>query len=291
MTRKPGLGKGLDALIPSSERTVPPETSLPDSVVSLIPTDSISPNPRQPRSLIDPSELSELADSIQQHGVIQPLILTQAAEIDQFILIAGERRWLAAQQAGLSLVPAIIREASEQQLVELALVENVQREDLEPLETAEAYRQLSEEFGLSHEEISTRVGKSRVSITNTLRLLKLPPKVKDALAAGLISAGHARALLALPAPNAQEAALSTIINHDLTVRQTEDLVRKLEGQKPDRPPKPSPRPEILALEDRLRQELGTKVVLNHRRKGGTLVIHYYSEEELNFLVDHILGDR
>jgi ParB family transcriptional regulator, chromosome partitioning protein len=291
MTRKPGLGKGLDALIPSGERMVPSETALPASVVSMIDIESISPNPRQPRALIDPSTLSELADSIQQHGVIQPLILTQAAEAGQFILIAGERRWLAAQQAGLSHIPAVVREANEQQLVELALVENVQRADLEPLETAEAYRQLAEEFNLSHEEISSRVGKSRVSITNTLRLLKLPTVVKNALAAGQISAGHARALLALPIPETQKIALQTIIKRDLTVRQTEDLVRKLGSRKSAPTSKPPPSPEIEALEDRLRQELGTKVVLNHRQKGGTLVIHYYSEEELNSIIDHILGDR
>lgn len=290
MTRKPGLGKGLDALLPSSEKISPSETALPASAVSMVPTDKISPNPRQPRTLIDPLELSELAGSIQQHGVIQPLIITQASEAGKFILIAGERRWLAARQAGLSHIPALVREANEQQLVELALVENVQRADLGPLETAEAYRQLSEEFELSHEEISKRVGRSRVSITNTLRLLKLPPEVRDVLAAGKISEGHGRALLALPTLEAQKAALQIILKRDLTVRQTEDLVRKLEGKQPPHQTKTTLSPEIIALEERLRQELGTKVVLNHRSKGGTLVIHYYSEEELDALIDHILRD-
>jgi ParB family transcriptional regulator, chromosome partitioning protein len=289
MTRKPGLGKGLDALIPTSDKAAVAETSLPASSISMVDVECISPNPRQPRTLLDPSELSDLATSIKQHGVIQPLILTQAAEAGQFIIIAGERRWLAASQAGISQIPAIIREANEQQLVELALVENVQRADLGPLETAEAYRQLSEDFELSHEEIATRVGKSRVAITNTLRLLKLPNEVKDALANGRISEGHGRALLTLPTAASQIAATQIILQRDLTVRQTEDLVRKLGVERIERPPKPPPKAEITALEERLRQRLSTKVVLKHQRKGGILAIHYYSEEELNSIVELILG--
>jgi ParB family chromosome partitioning protein len=190
----------------------------------------------------------------------------------------------------MNTVPAIIRDASDQQLVELALVENVQRADLEPLEAAEAYRQLAEEFELSHDEIAARVGKNRVTITNTLRLLKLPEAVKRALAEGKVSEGHARAILALPTLEAQMAVLSTILKKELNVRQTEELVRKLAGSRPTPPPRPSPNPEALALEERLRQRLGTRVNLNHRRRGGTLVIHYYSEEELNSLVSLILGE-
>jgi ParB family transcriptional regulator, chromosome partitioning protein len=289
MTRKPGLGRGLDALIPTSERATMTETALPDSSIAMIATECISPNPRQPRTRIDGSELSDLARSITQHGVIQPLIVTQAAETGQYILIAGERRWLAARQAGISQIPAIIREANEQQLVELALVENVQRADLGPLETAEAYRQLSEDFNLSHEEISTRVGKSRVAITNTLRLLKLPNEVKEALATGQISAGHGRALLTLPTPAAQITATKIILQRDLTVRQTEDLVKKMGVEKTERPFKPPPLAEISAIEEKLQQKLNTKVMLKRRRKSGVLTIHYYSEEELNSIIDQILG--
>jgi ParB family transcriptional regulator, chromosome partitioning protein len=289
MTRKPGLGRGLDALIPTSERATMTETALPDSSIAMIATECISPNPRQPRTRIDGSELSDLARSITQHGVIQPLIVTQAAETGQYILIAGERRWLAARQAGISQIPAIIREANEQQLVELALVENVQRADLGPLETAEAYRQLSEDFNLSHEEISTRVGKSRVAITNTLRLLKLPNEVKEALATGQISAGHGRALLTLPTPAAQITATKIILQRDLTVRQTEDLVKKMGVEKTERPFKPPPLAEISAIEEKLQQKLNTKVMLKRRRKGGVLTIHYYSDEELNSIIDQILG--
>lgn len=282
MARRSGLGRGLDALIPGDDR--------PHSGVSEIPVGQIIPNPRQPRLRFDPQELAELAASIRQHGVIQPLIVSESEAPDQYVLIAGERRLLAARQAGLETVPAILREAGDQQRLELALIENVQRADLSPLEAAEAYRQLSDDFHLSHEEIAARVGKSRTAVTNTLRLLKLPTEVQEALSAGQISEGHARALLALPTPQAQNAALQTILSHELNVRQTEDLVRKLTGQKVVVLPKPASPPEIVALEERLRTCLGTKVNLKRSRKGGTLVIHFYSDEELNALVEQIMGE-
>jgi ParB family chromosome partitioning protein len=290
MTKKTGLGKGLDALIPPGEFLPAGEAALQAGGVIEIPVGNIDPNPHQPRSHMDPEKLNELAASIREHGIIQPIIVTQGALPDHYTLVTGERRLLAARQAGLETIPAILREATEQQRLELALIENVQRTDLGPLEAAEAYRQLDEEFGLSHEEIAVRVGKSRVTITNTLRLLKLPTVVRQALAEERISEGHARALLALPTPQAQTAALQTILKHDLNVRQTEELVRKLCGEKPQKLPKPAPPPEIAAIEERLRTHLGTKVTLNHHRKGGTLVIHYYSEEELDALVRHIIGE-
>lgn len=190
MARRTGLGRGLDALIPGGEQAVP-------SGVMQVPVDKIRPNPRQPRTRFNPEELEELAASIREHGVIQPLILTQDQQLGDYLLIAGERRWLAARQAGLESVPALVREASDQQRLEVALIENVQRADLTPLEAAEAYRQLADEFNLSHEEISARVGKSRVAVTNTLRLLKLPQAVLQALSDNHITEGHARALLAL----------------------------------------------------------------------------------------------
>jgi ParB family chromosome partitioning protein len=283
MARRTGLGKGLDALIPGGE------SALPASDVTLLPTDRISPNPRQPRSRFDAEELAELAASIREHGVIQPLIVARGEQSGHYTLIAGERRLMAARQAGLQEIPVILREASEQQLVELALVENVQRADLGPLEAAEAYRQLAEEFDLSHEEIASRVGKSRAAITNTLRLLKLPSDIQQALAEEAITEGHARALLALPTPQSQSAALNNILKNELNVRQTEELVRRLSGHLPDNLPKPSPPPEVKAIEERLRQRLGTRVTLNRRGKSGRLVIHYYSDEELNALIDLILG--
>jgi ParB family chromosome partitioning protein len=284
MARKSGLGRGLDALIPRGER------SLPAAGVVQVSVDLIEPNPRQPRTRLDESELAELAVSIQEHGIIQPVIVTRGREPEKYYLIAGERRWKAAIQAGLETIPALVREATEQQRLLWALIENVQRADLSPLESAEAFRQLSEDFGLSHAEIAIRVGKSRVTVTNTLRLLKLPLVIQQALAKGLIREGHGRALLALPTVQGQTAALQTVLNQALSVRQTEKLVQKLSGQKPAPRPRPTPSPELIALEERLRDRLGTKVRLTQSRRGGTLIIHYYSDEELNALVDNILGD-
>jgi ParB family chromosome partitioning protein len=293
MSKKSGLGKGLDALIPAAGEFAPEAGSFlpgPGAVEATI--GDIRPNPRQPRAQIDDVELAELAASIRENGIIQPLIVTQdQQQPGKYVLIAGERRLRAARLAGLASVPIIVREASEQQRLELALIENVQRADLTPLETAEAYRQLAEEFHLSHEEIASRVGKSRVTVTNTLRLLNLPASVRQVLAEAKITEGHARALLALPTAQAQLAALQTILRHELNVRQTEELVRKLSGEKPEHHAKPAPPPEIAALEERLRGRLGTKVTLNPRSKGGTLVIHYYSDEELDTLVNRILGEQ
>jgi ParB family chromosome partitioning protein len=289
MTKKTGLGRGLDALIPSGDFT--PE-SLPEpssSGYELLLITAISRNPRQPRSQMDQEELAELAASIRENGILQPLIVTPGDEKGNYTLIAGERRLLAAGIAGLDSVPVIIREASEQKLLELALIENVQRTDLTPLEAAEAYRQLADDFNLSHEQIAQQLGKSRVSITNTLRLLKLPDDVRQSLANGEISEGHARVLLGLPTTQAQSAALQTIIKHELNVRRTEDLVHKLLGQRPPPETKSNPKPDVTYLEERLRQRLGTRVILHPRKKGGTLVIHYYSEEELDALILRILG--
>jgi ParB family chromosome partitioning protein len=285
MAKKTGLGRGLDALIPGGE----PEQPAAGAITLLL--DQISPNPRQPRHRFDQEELDELAASIREHGVIQPLIVTQVEGLQAYTLIAGERRLIAARLAGLDRVPVIVREASGEQLLELALVENVQRADLGALEAAEAYRQLAEDFGLSHEEIARRVGKSRVAVTNTLRLLKLPETVQKALAEQRISEGHGRALLALSTPHTQAAALQTILRHELNVRQTEDLVRRLSGEKTPLPVKPAPPAEVSALEQRLQTSLGTRVNLNHRRKGGTITIHYYSDEELNVLVERLLGEE
>lgn len=284
MSKRSGLGKGLDALLPTTE------SSLPESGIRHIPTTQISPNPRQPRSRFDEQELKELAESIREHGVIQPLILTQGDSAEEFIIIAGERRLMAAQLINLAEVPAIVRGASDQELVEIALVENVQRADLGPLETAEAYRQLSEDFKLSHEVIAARVGKNRVTVTNSLRLLKLPEDVKQSLASAEISEGHARTLLTLPSAEAQSAALKTIIKYDLNVRQTEELVRKLSGDKPHKREARTPDPEIKAIEEQLRQRLGTRVSLSQKSKGGTLTIYYYSAEELDTILDLILSE-
>lgn len=282
--KRSGLGKGLDALIPGGE------SATPGGAVQYVPIEAIRPNPRQPRSQVDETKLEELAASIREHGVLQPLIVRQGEQEGEYILIAGERRWRAAQRAGLQRVPVLVREVTEQQQLELALIENIQRDDLNPLETAEAYRQLHEEFGLSHEEIAQRVGKSRVAVTNTLRLLKLAPAVKEALLAGRISEGHARALLGLPTPQAQSAALESVLRRGLTVRQTEELVRHLTGGRKTSPSKPAPAPEVRDLEERLRRSLGTRVSLQGDLRRGRIVIHYYSEEELEALLEKLTGE-
>jgi ParB family chromosome partitioning protein len=291
MTKKTGLGRGLDALIPAGEFAPESPTTPPTSSLETLAIVNISRNPRQPRSQMDQEELSELAASIRENGILQPLIVTAADEPDKYILIAGERRLLAASMAGLETVPVIVREASEQQRLELALIENVQRADLTPLEAAEAYRQLADDFNLSHEQIAQQLGKSRVAITNTMRLLKLPEDVRHSLTVGEITEGHARALLSLPSSQAQSAVLHTIIKHELNVRKTEDLVRKFLGERPPAQEKPAPKPDVTFLEERLQERLGTRVSLHPRKKGGTLVIHYYSDEELDALIIRILGQN
>lgn len=288
MARRPGLGRGLDALIPGSDEQAGRKPSASGGGVTQIPIDQIQPNPQQPRSEMNAEALEELAASIREHGIIQPLIVSPASEPDRYTLIAGERRLRAATLAGLTMVPAILRTVNELEQLELALIENVQRADLTPLETAEAFRQLADNFSLTHEQIAERVGKSRVSVTNTLRLLNLPEQVRRALADGLISEGHARALLGLPTAQAQKAALGTVLNLGLNVRQTETLVKKLSGERPPAKPKAEATPEVKALESRLRSFFGTKVNLNNGKKGGSLVIYYYSDEELNTILDKIL---
>ena len=245
MAKKGGLGRGLGALIPG-------ENGPSGSDMAYIPADQVIPNPRQPRGVMDDQSLEELAESIREHGILQPLIVSPQPGTNQFVLIAGERRLRAARIAGLAQVPVIIRQASDQERLELALIENIQRADLTPLETAEAFQLLSDEFGLRHEDIAVRVGKSRESVSNTLRLLKLPEEVKQALRAGSISEGHARALLGLNNSIAQVSALKTVLEHKMTVRQTEELVKMLSGVRPSRKPQKVASPEVLALEERLR---------------------------------------
>jgi ParB family chromosome partitioning protein len=277
---KRGLGKGLEALIPV-------EGESGEAGVLEVPLTAIQPNPHQPRAPIRDQDLVELAASIQAHGIIQPLIVTREGE--GYRLIAGERRWRAARLAGLSTVPVIVKDAAPQEMLELALVENIQRADLNALEEATAYQQLIEGFGLTHEEVARRVGKSRAAVSNTLRLLKAAPPLQEALLHGKITEGHARALLGLEQPEAQIAALKTVLRRDLTVRQTEELVRLLlSGSRPTRRP-PSVPPEVQAVESRLSAALGTRVRLSPGKKGGRLVIYYYSDEDLQSLYDRLIG--
>jgi len=280
MPQRSGLGKGLDALIPGG--STPREGG-----AIQIPIDSVVRNPRQPRQSFKEEELEELAASIRQHGIIQPIIVSPGAG-GTYTIIAGDRRWQAARRAGLKTVPVVVRVASDQQLLELALIENVQRADLNAIEEAEAFQHLSKEFGMSHEAIASRVGKSRVAVTNTIRLLEASSAVKQALVDGRISEGHARALLALGSARAQEAALQRITNLDLSVRQTELLARKLSGHRPAPKKKPARSADVADIERRLRASLGTKVNLKHGKKGGSLTIHYYSNEELDTILEKLL---
>ncbi len=284
MSRKRGLGKGLDALIPTGE-----EQADVESGVLQVPIEDIVPNPRQPRSNFDEDGLKDLANSIGEHGILQPLMVAQDSDGEGYVLIAGERRLQAAQIAGLATVPVIVRHADDQQSLEWALIENLQRTDLNPLEAAQGYEQLANDFGLSHEQVAKRVGKSRTAVSNTLRLLKLSPAVRNALLEGEIHEGHARALLGLSSAQAQSAALQTILQNDFSVRQTEALVRRLTGEKKKSAPAKKKTPEEVALEDQLRQALGTKVSLQQSKGSGRIVIHFYSDEELNTLIEYLLS--
>jgi len=282
MAKKSGLGRGLDALIPGWEETRSAPSS--ENVIQVAVT-SISPNPQQPRKQFDDEQLEDLASSIREHGIIQPLILIQGSTSNRYSLIAGERRLRAAKLAGLTEVPAIVRTVTEQEQLEFAIIENVQREDLNPLERARAYQSLLESFSLTHDDIARRVGKSRVSVTNTLRLLNLPAVAQEALLNGEVREGHSRALLGLPNTRSIEAALDSVLSLNLNVRQTEALVNKLVGKVSRPSVKTTRSPEVEDLENRLRQFFHTKVNLSKGPRGGTISIAFYSDEELNAILD------
>ena len=307
--KRRGLGRGLSALIVDTQHAPAPSLEEEDRAPRLpemdpttgvrqILLDQIVPNPQQPRTYFDAAALEELAASIRAHGIIQPLIVTRnPQESSQYWLIAGERRWRAARLALLEAVPAIVREASPLQLVEWALVENLQRADLNPLEEAAAYQVLMDEFTLTQAEIGQRVGKSRSAVANTIRLLQLPHAVRDALLEGRISAGHARALLALPAADAMQNALERILTRDLTVRQTEELVKQMLTHPPETvPAAPTPAQEqdsnLSHLESRFRDVLGTRVNLARNRDGtGRLIVHFYNDEDLTTLYQLLVGEE
>ena len=298
-----GLGRGLDALIPPAVSGTTPqggqEATQAQAGVLTVPVTDIVPNPRQPRTSMPAEALSELAASIREHGMIQPLIVTRARPTDsaRYQLIAGERRWRAAQLAGLDAVPVLIKEATPQQLLELALVENIQRADLSPLEEAAAFQALMTEFRLSQHDVAERVGKSRVAIANTVRLLNLPDPLKALLSDGALTEGHARALLGLSSPEAMIRAAEQVVARELTVRQTEELVRRLQtvidarGVEPEEAAPAEDTDALLTrrLEASFRDALGTKVALTRGRKGGKLIIHFYSDEELQTIYEQIVG--
>lgn len=277
--RQTGLGRGLSALIPQRANAGGPLE---------LPISRIRPNPFQPRQRIGADELAGLVASVREHGVLQPILVTEV--FDGYQLIAGERRLRAAKEAGLERIPAVVRQLADREHLELALVENVQREDLDPMEEARAFRQLIDDFGLSQDDLAARVGRARSTVANTLRLLELDPKVQEAIVDGRLSEGHARPLVGL-APEVQARLLDSIVGQALSVRQTEELVRRI------REPKPAPSPaaarptdpDLERVEEDLRRSLGTKVQLARTRRGGRIVIEYYSDEELGRLYERLTG--
>ena len=279
-SQRRGLGRGLEALIPTPE---------PESGIREVPVGRIRPNPSQPRHRISSHGLEDLAASIRAHGVVQPLVARPDGE--EYVLVAGERRWRAAQLAGLPTVPVLVRDTSPDAQLAISLVENLQREDLNPLDVAQGYRELADRFGMTQQQIAELVGKSRAAVANVLRLLRLPPSVLQALLREEIREGHARALLALPDRASQERALRQVVKRGLSVRQTEALVRgEVEGR-PGSRSKPAPLPPLYqTLQEGFQRALGTKVLLHHGRKGGRVVIHYYSDEELQAIFDAIVRD-
>jgi len=278
--RRTALGRGLDALIPARARDSVHELNLEDIV----------PDRSQPRQRFSEAELDELADSIRVHGLLQPLVVSGPDERGKHRLIIGERRWQAAKKAGLTQVPVMERDAGTPEALEMALVENLQRQDLDPLEAAAAFDRLISRHGLTQEEVARRVGRSRPAVANSLRLLSLPTKVRDALIAGQISEGHARALLAASNPGRMEELLRRVIALGLNVRQTEQLVTGSQSPSTPRQAVP-PSAEVRELEDRLQRSLGTKVSLMPGRKRGRIVIEYYSQEDLSSLVERLLQER
>jgi ParB family chromosome partitioning protein len=282
--RSQGLGRGLAALIPQRS------ASSTGGAIE-IPLAGIRPNPNQPRRHFDPAELATLAASIREHGVLQPILVTET--IDGYQLVAGERRVRAAADAGLDRIPAIIRHLDERSQLEFALIENLQREDLDPIEAAHGFRQLINVFGFTHEQIAARVGRARSTVANTLRLLDLAPVVQDTIAGKRITEGHGRALGGL-SPEHQEHVLGAVIDQELSVRQTEELVRRLREPKSNgaeaTTSTASPGdPDLERVEEDLRRALGTKVSLARSRRGGRIVIEFYSDEELGRLYERLTG--
>jgi ParB family transcriptional regulator, chromosome partitioning protein len=277
MKRK-ALGKGLSALLPDPEPTqAPPETA------STVPVGELEPNPFQPRTAFEATRLSELAASLKETGMVQPILVRRQG--GRYQIIAGERRWRAAREAGLESVPVVVRDVPDERLLELALVENIQRQELLPLEEALAYQRLHGEFGLTQEEVARRVSKDRSTVANTVRLLRLPREVRDLLAAGRLDAGHARALLALERAEDQVVLAREAARRGLSVREVERRVAL--SRAPHRAPRRADA-NTRSAEERLRAALGTRVRIRRRGKGGTLAIDFTSESELQRLFDLLL---
>lgn len=299
-----GLGRGLDALFSTvdSERPVSSEPAPnPGKNLVEIPVLNLKPNPQQPRQDFDNAEINALANSIRLSGLLQPLVVKSDPEaVDRYLIISGERRWRASQLAGLLSVPAVVREATSQESLVLALVENLQRSDLSSLEQAKAFLRLSTHHDLTHAEIANAMGISRSAVTNAIRLLSLPETVQRALSSGEITVGHARAILSWPTPDDQTQALQKILAEDLTVRQTEEAFlrglqshsrRSAPSPETDSVPEPTIENEISLLERRLREQLRTKVNIQRRHSGaGRLILHFYDDASLNQLIEALLPE-
>ncbi|MEO6259312.1 MAG: ParB/RepB/Spo0J family partition protein [Thermoanaerobaculia bacterium] len=285
MNQKKVLGRGLGALIP--QRSEPARGQA--AGLAQIPIDQIQPNPLQPRKTFNEASIEELARSVREHGIVQPIVVTRAG--DRYKIIAGERRFRAAQKAGLRSVPAVIKEMLlDGDALQIALIENIQREDLNPMEEAHAYFQLHEDFGLTQEEISKRVGKERSTVANFLRLIKLPDSVKKLLGAGRLSMGHARALLAVESAKKQEQLAERVVRRNLNVRQTETLAA---ATSPKTAEKKEKEKDVFTrdAEEKLQRALRTKVDIDRKRRGGVIHVRYGSEEELIRVVDEMMGRR
>lgn len=284
-TAKRGLGRGLDALFGDSlENTPAPQEVFVQKEVTEIRVTEIEPRRDQPRKVFDPAALETLSESIRQHGVIQPVILGQKKD-GFYPLIAGERRWRAAKMAGLNVIPAVVREYDDIEIAQIALIENLQREDLNPLEEALGYKNLMSEFGLTQEEVSEKIGKSRSAIANTLRLLSLSDTIKQLVSDGDLSGGHARALLSVESEERRLALAERTIREGLSVRQLEDLTSKKERLVTKRVTPPQLAPEFQDVENRLSSSFGTKVKITNGGKKGKIEIEYYGIDDLNRILD------
>ena len=279
--KRPALGRGLSALIPDAPPAPPPAERTTE-----VDVDLLRPNRAQPRTAIDDARIEELAQSIRANGVIQPIIVRKVE--NGYEIIAGERRWRASQRAGLLRVPVVVRDVPDDRLLAVALIENIQREDLNPIEEAQAYRRLADEYRLTQDQIAESVGKDRSSVANIMRLLKLPREIRENVGAGALSMGHARALLALPEESAQLRISREVVSRNLSVRETEAIVKKaVEPGKPREEPQKDV--HTRAAEDKLRFALGTRVRIVRRGKGGRLEIDFQNENELQRLYEQLTG--
>jgi len=280
--KKKALGKGLKAFLPENYGILREER------YAELDIEMLKPNPLQPRKKIDPNSLDELARSIRTSGILQPIVVVP--QEDGYMIIVGERRWRAAQKAGLNKIPALIRDVPKDQQIEASLVENLQREDLNPIEIALTYQKLTAETGLTQQEVAEKVGKDRTSVTNIIRLLKLPDEIQTILAERKLSMGHARALLGLDNPDTQVSLAREIVQKNLSVRDAEKLVSRLK-RPPSKEKRSEPDPNLAALQEELVERLGTKVSIIGTNNKGVMKLYYYSSDDLNRIYDRIKGEN